>query len=142
MAKKKSSKKSSSRQSSSKKPASKASKPQARLRIGTPLRAADFRGPLLSDAKAPESLRLAEYVAAIRRELEAVALIAAPEDRDVPSFQIAQADIEFAYGIREISDEGVHIELKPDVLREMPEHMLHRIRLRVIDPESCSEETD
>lgn len=86
-------------------------------------------------AEPVKNMRLSEYVAAIRREFEAVALIAAPKDRAVPNFHVADASFEMAVAVREVSDDGVIVISDLDELKDFPQHLVQKMKIRIIDPE-------
>ena len=77
--------------------------------------------------------RLSEVVAALRREMEAVALIAAAEDRDVPQFHLAEVEMDFSYAVTKLEDEGVRVTIDQKSLGELPAQQVHRMKLKILD---------
>jgi hypothetical protein len=114
-----------------------ATRPTTRTRlIGTPLDRATLREvrPGRPGEPPPTTLLLGEYLAAVRREFESVALIAASEDPAVPQLQIADVEIELVYGVEEVTDAGMRVAIAQARLAEMPEALIHRVRMRLVDP--------
>ena len=107
-----------------------------RLIVATPIRRDQFSNvePVkpTPNGKAPDP-RLAEVVAALRREMEAVALIAASDERDVPRFHLSEVEMDFAYAVSAVEDEGVRVVLDRDKLTDVPDNKLHRLRLKIVD---------
>jgi hypothetical protein len=118
-------------------------KTAAGLKISSPIKAKDFRGnrgpigrPIKPKKPTEEDpLRLMEYVAAIRREFEAVALIAAPEEREVPQFQLAEVEVDMSYLVTKVDDDGVFIEIDNAKLSGSANNLVHRARLKFLDLE-------
>ena len=103
--------------------------------IGTPLSRATIRDvrPGKPDDPPPTTLLLGEYLAAVRRELESVALIAASDDPAVPQLQLADVEIDMAYGVEEVTDAGVRVVIAQGKLAEMPDALVHRIKIKLVD---------
>ena len=80
-----------------------------------------------------EGLRLMEVTAALRREFEAVALIAAPEDREVPQFQLCEVELNMNYIVTGIDDDGVRVEIDRDEIAKAPQNTVHNARLKFVD---------
>jgi hypothetical protein len=72
-------------------------------------------------------------LAAVRRELESVALIAASDDPAVPQLQLADVEIDMAYGVEEVTDAGVRVVIAQGKLAEMPDALVHRIKIKLVD---------
>lgn len=118
-----------------------------KLKITTPIRTDDFKTKGDTGGKPPtkpgtpgtptreDPLRLMEYIAAIRREFEAVALIAAPEEREVPQFQLAQVDLDIGYSVTKVDDDGVYIEIDQSRLSQTSGNLIHRAKLKFVDLE-------
>lgn len=106
------------------------------LRIATPLDPMLFKDATVvkptGTTKAPDP-RLAEVVAALRRELEAVALIAASDDREVPRFHLAEAEMDFSFAVTDLEDDGVRVAIDRERLAEVPDNQVHRMKLKVVD---------
>lgn len=98
-----------------------------------PERYKDFK-PTEDSMKPAEDLRLSEYVAAVRREIEAVALIAAPQDKTVPNFHVSEVELELVCAVSEVSDDGLRVTVDQDKLKETPDAMLQRVKLKLTDP--------
>ena len=107
-----------------------------RRRIGTPASSAPFRAFERSEeSESPaEELFLSEYLAAIRREFEAAAIIAAPESEDVPQFFISDVECELVCAVSEVSDLGLRVTVDRASIETVPESMLQRIKFRLTDP--------
>lgn len=113
-------------------------KKTVRLTIATPIRPDLFKDVEVvkrtGDEKAPDP-RLAEVVAALRREMEAVALIAAPEDREVPRFQVSEVELDFSYAVTALEDDGVRVVIDREKLTDIPDARVQRMKLRLVDPD-------
>lgn len=107
-----------------------------RLRITTPITRETFKGATVvkpnGNSKGPDP-RLSEVVAALRREMEAVALIAASEDREVPQFHLAEVEMDFSYTVTALEDEGVRVRIDQKTLGELPAQQVHRMKLKILD---------
>ena len=106
-----------------------------RLIVATPIRRDQFKNvePVKpSNGKLPDP-RLAEVVAALRREMEAVALIAATDEADVPRFHLSEVEMDFAYAVSAVEDEGVRVVLERERLNEVPDSKMHRLKLKLVD---------
>ncbi len=111
-------------------------KVERKIHIGSPVnpqRYKDFK-PSDSSKQPAEELRLSEYIAAVRREVEAVALIAAPQDNEVPNFHVTEVELELVCAVSEVSDDGVLVTVTKDKLADLPEFMLQKIKVRMSDP--------
>lgn len=111
-------------------------KPSRDMLIGTPINPERYKTfkPTEASMKPAEDLRLSEYVAAVRREIEAVALIAAPEDKSVPNFHVSEVELELVCAVSEVSDDGLRVTVDQTKLKNTPEGMLQRIKLKLSDP--------
>ena len=90
-----------------------------------------------------QDYRLAEVLAAVRRELEAVALIAEVSERDVPKFHLSSAEIDFTYGINSLTDEGgLRVAFTQDELQKVPSEQLHHLKVTLLDVDVLSAESD
>lgn len=107
-----------------------------RLTITTPITRETFKNVTVvkptGNAKRPDP-RLSEVVAALRREMEAVALIAASEDREVPQFHLAEVEMDFSYAVTALEDEGVRVRIDQKSLGELPAQQVHRMKLKILD---------
>jgi hypothetical protein len=70
----------------------------------------------------------------VRREVEAVALIAAPKDREVPHFHVSEVELELVCAVSEVSDEGLRVTVDQAKLADTPEAMLQKVKLKLSDP--------
>ena len=109
-----------------------------RLMIGTPIDKAEFSKDKFekpdADAPPPETLRLAEYLAAVRREMEAVAMIAASDDPEIPRFHLSEVEVDLVCAISEVTDEGLRVVVSQKALAETPDGLLQRVKLKMSDP--------
>ncbi len=105
--------------------------------IGTPVNPKIFKDFKASEEskKPAQDLRLSEYIAAVRREIEAVALIAAPQDREVPNFHVADVELELVCAVSEVSDEGLRVTVNKESLADTPESLLQKVKIRLTDPD-------
>ena len=107
-----------------------------KLTIATPIRADIFKNVVpvkpTGNAKKPDP-RLAEVVAALRREMEAVALIAASDDREVPQFHLSEVEMDFSYAVTALEDEGVRVMIDQKGLADLPAQQVHRLKLKIVD---------
>lgn len=129
-------------------------KPQALISIQRPISRADFQapdkngsdipGPISDDSHTDDKCyRLAEVLAAVRRELEAVALIAEVGERDVPKFHLSSAEIDFAYGVDSLSDSGgLCVAFTQSELQNTPSEKLHHLKVTFSDIDVLSAESD
>ena len=110
-------------------------KPQ-KMRIVTPIKPDVIKKAVLAkpsgNAKLPDP-RLAEVVAALRREMEAVALIAASDDREVPRFHLSEVEMDFSYAVADIDDEGVRVVIDQKRLGEAAPAQVNRLKLKIVD---------
>ena len=107
-----------------------------KLTIATPIRPDLFKNVEVVKPKPNEKMpdpRLAEVVAALRREMEAVALIAASEDREVPRFHLAEVELDMPYAVTAVEDEGVRVMIDRGGLSDVPDNQVHRLKLRIVD---------
>ena len=107
-----------------------------RLRITTPITKEAFKGAVVvkpTPSGAAPDPRLSEVVAALRREMEAVALIAAAEDREVPQFHLAEVEMDFSYAVTALEDEGVRVRIDQKSLGDLPPQQVHRLKLKILD---------
>jgi len=106
------------------------------MRIVTPIKAEAIKSAKLAKttggAKLPDP-RLAEVVAALRREMEAVALIAASDDREVPRFHVSEVEMDFSYSVEEIDDDGVRVVIDQKRLGEAAPAQINRMKLKIVD---------
>lgn len=106
------------------------------LTIATPIRADLFKDVVpvkpSGSGKKPDP-RLAEVVAALRREMEAVALIAASEDREVPRFHLSEVEMDLSYAVTALEDEGVRVMIDHKGLADLPAQQVHRLKLKIVD---------
>ncbi len=107
------------------------------LQIGTPVTPDRFKEfkPQDGPAKPAEDLRLSEYIAAVRREVESVNFIAASSDPNVPKFMVSDVELELVCAISEISDDGLRVTVDAAKLAATPEAMLQKVKLRLTDPD-------
>ena len=105
--------------------------------IGTPIDPEKFKDfkPQGEDAAPAEDLRLSEYVAAVRREIEAVAFIAASTDPLVPRFMVSEVELDLVCAVSEVSDDGLRVTVDQAKLAKTPEAILQRVKLRLTDPD-------
>lgn len=110
--------------------------PSKRISL-TPLKKGQF---ILKDAGAippktqpVEELFLSDFVAAIRRELEAVALIAASDDKEVPQLHLSEVNLDFSYAVSSVTSDGVLIKVKPEQLADASAKGVQRIGLKLTD---------
>lgn len=82
--------------------------------------------------KAPDPT-LSEVVAALRREMEAVALIAASEDAEVPRFHLSEVEMDFSYAVTKLEDDGVRVMIDQKRLGEAAPAQVHRMKLKIVD---------
>jgi len=110
-------------------------KPQT-MRIVTPIQVERIKSAKLArptrGGKLPEP-RLAEVVAALRREMEAVALIAASEDREVPRFHLAEVELDVSYAVDDIDDDGVRVVIDQKRLADAGPSQINRMKLKIVD---------
>lgn len=81
-----------------------------------------------------EDLLLSEYIAAVRREIEAVSFIAAPQDKAVPNFHVSEVELELVCAVSEVSDGGLRVTVDSNKLKDTPENMLQKVKLKLTDP--------
>lgn len=107
-----------------------------KMRIVTPIKPEILKSAVLAkpsgNAKLPDP-RLAEVVAALRREMEAVALIAASDDREVPRFHLSEVEMDFSYAVAELDDEGVRVVIDQKRLGEAAPAQVNRLKLKIVD---------
>ncbi|MFQ3197284.1 MAG: hypothetical protein ACI8R9_000955 [Paraglaciecola sp.] len=90
-----------------------------------------------------DAYRLSDVLAAIRRELEAVALIAESEEQDVPRFHISKTELDFSYSIVSLSDEeGLRVGFTKSELQDIPIEKLHRLKVTLIDADVIALEAE
>lgn len=107
-----------------------------KLTINTPIRKDLFKDVEIAKPSAGSKAgdpRLAEVVAALRREMEAVALIAAAEDREVPQFHLSEVELDFSYAVTKLEDDGVRVMIDQDSLSKLPVQQVHRLKLKIVD---------
>ncbi len=104
--------------------------------IATPIKSEAFKNAVPvkpgGNRKLPDP-RLAEVVAALRREMEAVALIAASDEREVPRFHLAEVEMDFSYAVTALEDDGVRVVIDRATLADVPDKQVHRVRLKIVD---------
>jgi len=110
-------------------------KPQKML-VVSPIKAEAFKKAVIakptSGGKLPDP-RLSEVVAALRREMEAVALIAASDDREVPRFHLSEVEMDFSYAVTEVDDQGVRVMIDQKRLAEAAPAQVHRLTMKIVD---------
>lgn len=107
--------------------------------IRTPIRRNDFKLTSETNDSESESFRLADVLAGIRRELEAVALIAESEEHDVPRFHISKTEVDFCYSVASLSDkDGLRVAISKTELENIPQEKLHRLKVSLIDADVLS----
>lgn len=80
-----------------------------------------------------DEIFLSDFVAAIRRELEAVALIAASEESEIPQLSLSEVNLDFSYVVSSVTSEGVLIKIRPDQLADGSANGVQRIGLKLTD---------
>jgi hypothetical protein len=108
-----------------------------KLTIATPINAELLKKatviPKPGGNRKPPDPRLAEVVAALRREMEAVALIASSEDREVPRFHLSEVEMDFSYAVTAVEDEGVRVMIDQKGLADLPSQQVHRLKMKIVD---------
>ncbi len=106
------------------------------LIVGSPINPENYKNfePSEDKMKPASELLLSEYIAAVRREIEAVALIAAPQDKSVPNFHVSEVELELVCAVSEVSDAGLRVTVDQAKLKEIPDGLLQRVKLKMTDP--------
>lgn len=103
----------------------------------TPLDKENFKPKLNSPKPSEETqvdeLFLSDFIAAIRRELEAVALIATPEDSEIPILHLSEVNLDFSYIVTSVTSEGVRVKIRADQLLDNSGNGLQHIGLKLTD---------
>lgn len=103
----------------------------------TPLDKENFKPKLNSPKPSEETqvdeLFLSDFIAAIRRELEAVALIATPEDSEIPTLHLSEVNLDFSYIVTSVTSEGVRVKIRADQLLDNSGNGLQHIGLKLTD---------
>ncbi|MDQ7049721.1 MAG: hypothetical protein Q9M92_09330 [Enterobacterales bacterium] len=80
-----------------------------------------------------DAILLSDFIAAMRREFESVALIANSKDSDIPQFSISEVKSNFSYKVTSVSSDGVKIKVLYNQLKDNPENNTQHLEINFSD---------
>ena len=86
-----------------------------------------------------DEIFLSDFIAAMRREFESVALIATSKDSEIPQLSLSEVKINFCYKLSSVSSEGVKIKVLNHQLSDTKGSDLQHLEVKLSDLDVHSE---